>query len=98
MGVPAGRELRHFNGEDNPTNAQQPLERCGRVVPPNTPFAVTRGAGSVRFVLGRPACSKAGAAAGGSGSGGGRGRRATKVKQCPAGRAGTTRKGDGEME
>ena len=59
-----------LNGEDNPTNAQQLLERCGGVVPPNTPFAITRGAGSVGFVLRQdPRGNKAGGAALGAGAG-----------------------------
>ena len=33
------------------TNAQQLLEGVGGIVPPNTPFRVTRGEGSVGFVI-----------------------------------------------
>jgi|TARA_B110000208_G_C11763836_1_gene427878 3-hydroxyanthranilate 3,4-dioxygenase len=41
-----------MNGETNPTNAQQLLEGVSGIVPPNTPFRITRGAGrSVGFVI-----------------------------------------------
>ena len=40
-----------MNGEKNPTNAQQLLERVGGVVPPNTPFNISRGEGSLGFVV-----------------------------------------------
>ena len=40
-----------INGETNRTNAQQLLKGVGGIVPPNTPFRVTRGEGSVGFVI-----------------------------------------------
>ena len=64
-----------LNGETNKTNAQQLLEGVGGIVPPNTPFRVTRGEGSVGFVIRNdPRGNKkagVGAAAGGGAGGGG---------------------------
>ena len=57
-----------LNGETNKTNAQQLLQGVGGIVPPNTRFRVTRGEGSVGFIIRNdPRGNKAGILAGGEG-------------------------------